>query len=245
MSTKIEILSIPVCNVDMEEAKSSILAYMEDGTAHIVATANAEMIMLAQKDDELAHILRNADMVVPDGAGVLWAAEQQGQAFKERVAGYDLAKVMLAESATRGFSVYLFGGGDGIAEQAARKCQDIYGKINIAGFHSGFFSSAEEKNIIGAIRDSGAKLVLVALGVPKQEKWIAAHLQEMGACTCIGVGGTLDILAGKVTRAPEWMQRNRLEWLYRLGKEPSRFIRMLALPHFVWKVWCSLRDRNR
>ena len=245
MSTKIEILSIPVCNVDMEEAKSSILAYMKDGKSHIIATANAEMIMIAQKDNELAHILQNADMVVPDGAGVLWAAEQQGQAFKERVAGYDLANKMLEEAVKEGFSVYLFGGGDGIADTAVRRCQEIYGKLNIVGFHSGFFSLAEEKDIIKEIRDSGAKLVLVALGVPKQEKWIAAHLRELGACTCIGVGGTLDILAGRATRAPAWMQHHRLEWLYRLGKEPSRFVRMLALPHFVWKVWRSIRNEHR
>ena len=122
------------------------------------------------------------------------------------------------------------------AEQAAANVQQQIGSLHIAGTHSGFFSADEEKDIIEDIRSQGTRILLVALGVPKQEKWISEHLYELGPCVCMGVGGTFDVLAGKAGRAPKWMQDNRLEWLYRLLKEPTRFKRMLALPKFVAAV---------
>lgn len=243
MASKIEILSIPIWNVTMEEAKDFVFTHIEESKPAFIATANAEMVMLAQTDKELASILQNADMVIPDGAGVLWAAEQQGEKFRERVAGFDLSYNLLQESAAKQIPVYLFGGAEGIAHTAAEKCDEKFGKLCIAGIHSGFFSAAEEPGIIADIRNSGAKILLVALGVPKQEKWIEQHLAELGDCVCIGVGGTLDGLAGKVVRAPEWMQRNRLEWLYRLCKEPTRIKRMMALPKFVAAVRFAKRKK--
>lgn len=236
MISTIDILSIPIWNVTMEEARNLAFKCIDEGRAASIATANAEMVMRAQTDRELAHILQHADLVVPDGAGVLWAAEQQGKKFKERVTGVDLACSLLQEAAARQTPVYLFGGAPGIAEQAAANVQQQVGSLHIAGTHSGFFSADEEKDIIEDIRGQGTRILLVALGVPKQEKWISEHLYELGPCVCMGVGGTFDVLAGKVGRAPKWMQDNRLEWLYRLLKEPTRFKRMLALPKFVAAV---------
>ncbi len=232
----IDILSIPVWNVTLEEACAFVFKCVEEGRAASIATANAEMLMKAQADGELAEILRQADMVVPDGAGVLWAAEQQGMCFKERVAGIDLACRILAEAAVRQSPVYLLGGADGVAGQAAANVEKKIGKLHLAGIHSGFFSSDEEQRIIDDIRRGGTQILLVALGVPKQEKWIHDHLYELGPCVCMGVGGTFDVLSGHISRAPEWMQRHRLEWLYRLMKEPSRIKRMTALPRFVAAV---------
>lgn len=236
MISTIDILSIPIWNVTMEEARTLAFKCIDEGRAASIATANAEMVMRAQTDPELAHILQHADLVVPDGAGVLWAAEQQGKKFKERVTGVDLACSLLQEAAARQTAVYLFGGAPGIAEQAAANVQQQFGSLNIVGTHSGFFSADEEGHIIEDIRNQGTRILLVALGVPKQEKWISEHLYELGPCVCMGVGGTLDVLAGKAGRAPKWMQDNRLEWLYRLLKEPTRFKRMLALPKFVAAV---------
>ena len=230
MISTIDILSIPIWNVTMEEARNLAFKCIDEGRAASIATANAEMVMRAQTDRELAHILQHADLVVPDGAGVLWAAEQQGKKFKERVTGVDLACSLLQEAAARQTPVYLFGGAPGIAEQAAANVQQQVGSLHIAGTHSGFFSADEEKDIIEDIRSQGTRILLVALGVPKQEKWISEHLYELGPCVCMGVGGTFD------GRAPKWMQDNRLEWLYRLLKEPTRFKRMLALPKFVAAV---------
>lgn len=239
MSSVIDILSIPIRNVTLREAGDFVFKCVEEGKAASIATANAEMVMLAQEDRELADILRHADMVVPDGAGVLWAAEQQGKKFQERVTGVDLACSLLREAAARQTAVYLFGGAEGVADQAVANMKRLYGDIHIVGTHSGFFSAAEEQGIIDEICSKGTQILLVALGVPKQEKWIRNHLYELGPCVCMGVGGTFDVLSGKACRAPKWMQEHRLEWLYRLMKEPTRFKRMLALPKFVAAVKCG------
>lgn len=236
MISTIPILSIPIYNVTLDEARDFAFQFLAEGKAAAIATANAEMVMLAQEDSELMDILQHADLVVPDGAGVLWAAEQQGKKFKERVTGVDLACSLLAKAAARQTPVYLFGGAEGIAKEAGENMQKQYPGLHIVGTHSGYFSAAEEGEIIADIRRSGAQILLVALGVPKQEKWIHDHLYELGPCIAMGVGGTLDVLAGKVCRAPKWMQEHRVEWLYRLCKEPSRFKRMLALPKFVFAV---------
>lgn len=236
MTSTIDILSVPIQNVTIEEACSYAFRCIDEGKTTSIATANAEMLMRACHDDELAHILQCADLVVPDGAGVLWAAEQQGSHFKERVTGVDLACKLLEEAAVRKTSVYLFGGAEGVADMAAANLQRKYGDVNIVGTHSGFFTAEEEKEIINDIRCKGTQILLVALGVPKQEKWISNHMYELGPCLCMGVGGTLDVLSGKSARAPKWMQEHRLEWLYRFAKEPTRFKRMLALPKFVIAV---------
>lgn len=238
-SNTISILSVPIHNVTLEEACCFAFHCIEEGKAAAIATANAEMVMRAQEDAGLADMLCHADLVVPDGAGVLWAAEQEGKKFKERVAGVDLACKLLEQAAARQTAIYFFGGAEGIAGQAAANMQKQYPGIRIVGTHSGFFTDAEESGIIADIRQKGAQLLLVALGVPKQEKWIRAHLYELGPCVAMGVGGTLDVLAGKSCRAPKWMQERRLEWLYRLAKEPTRCKRMLALPRFVAAVKCS------
>ena len=236
LSSKIDILSVPIANISLAETKDFVFRCIAEGRAASIATANAEMVMRAQKDRELAQALQEADLVIPDGAGVLWAAEQKGQKFKERVTGCDVAELLLKEAAARQTPVYLFGAAAGVADEAAANVEARYGKLNLAGTHSGFFSAAEEKDIIDEIRSHGTRILLVALGVPKQEKWIRDHLYELGPCVCMGVGGTFDVLAGRVGRAPVWMQQNRLEWLYRLCKEPSRFRRMLALPRFMAAV---------
>ncbi len=243
MST-IDVLSVPICNVTRAEACDFVYKCVDEGRAVSIATANAEMVMLAQKDRELHQYLLQADLVVPDGAGVLWAAEQQGRRFKERVTGVDLACSLLQEAAARQTAVYLFGGAEGVAAKAAENLQQQMGTLNIVGTHSGFFSAEEEPQIIEQIRSGGTQILLVALGVPKQEKWIRDHLYELGPCACMGVGGTLDVLSGNVCRAPKWMQEHRLEWLYRLLKEPTRLKRMMALPKFVAAVKWGNRQND-
>ena len=236
MTSTIHILSVPIGNVTKEEACAFAFKCIEEGRAASIATAIAEMVMRAQSDEELADILRHADLVVPDGAGVLWAAEQIGKQFKERVAGIDLACRLVGEAALRQTPVYFFGGAEGVARDAAANLEKQVGKLHIVGTHSGFFTDEEEKQIIEEIRSGGTQLLFVALGVPKQEKWIRDHLYELGPCVCMGVGGSLDVLSGRLDRAPKWMQEHRLEWLYRLLKEPTRIKRMMALPQFVAAV---------
>lgn len=236
MRMKISVLDIMIDCVTMQEAVDTIQRFIDSGKPHLIATANAEMVMFSQQDRELADILNHADLVVPDGAGVVWAARYQGAPMPERVAGYDLAQRLLALSAQRGHRVFMFGGAPGVAEKAKAAAEKNYPGLQIAGTRSGFFSPEDEAAIINEIREAEPAILLAALGVPKQEKWLQAHLSALNVPICMGVGGTFDVMAGNVRRAPVWMQRANLEWLFRLLNQPSRAIRMLALPRFVLKV---------
>lgn len=233
---RIPVLGVMIDALTMAEAVERVSAFITERGPHLVATANAEMVMMAKQDEGLAKILAAADLVVPDGAGVVWAARHQGYEMPERVAGYDLAQHLLALSATQGYKVYFFGGAPGVADTAKEKAEAWYPGINIVGTRNGFFTAEDEAAIITAIRESSADILLVALGVPKQEKWLAAHLHKLGVPVSIGVGGSFDVMAGLVERAPLWMQRAGLEWFFRLSKQPSRLMRMLSLPRFALQV---------
>lgn len=236
LRNQLSILSVPIDVVTMQQAVERAQSLMAEPGLHMIATANAEMVMLAQKHSGMKRILREADLVVPDGAGVLWAAEQEGKSFPERVAGCDLLVELLRVAAREQIPVYFLGAAEGVADEAVRRVSREVGPLNVVGTHSGFFDRDEEKAIIRQIEDGGAKLVFVALGVPKQEEWIIENLAHLDGVVAMGVGGSFDVLAGNIKRAPLWMQKNRLEWLYRLYLEPSRIIRMLALPKFMLAV---------
>ena len=236
MRAKVNVLGIPVDSITMESAVAKIEVFIQEASPHLIATANAEMIMLAQQDGELSDILKHASLVVPDGAGVVWAARYQGNEVHERVAGFDLTQRLLAEAAQKEYRVYFFGAGPGIAEKAKQTAEARYPGINIVKTRDGYFTAADENEIVEDIVRAQPHILLVALGVPKQEKWLMRNLHRLQVPVAIGVGGTLDVMAGAVKRAPLWMQQANLEWLYRLLKQPQRAIRMLALPRFVLKV---------
>lgn len=239
MRNQISVLSVPIDTVTIDEAVDKVYHLSKEPGFHMVATANAEMVMMAQNDKELHEILTKADLVVPDGAGVLWAAEQKGEHFPERVAGYDLACRLCAASAKDSLPIYCLGAAPGVAEKAMAAMQKEFGSLPVVGIHDGYFKEADEEPLIKEITESGAKLVLLALGVPKQEKWMYHKLQHLDGVVAMGVGGSFDVMAGMIPRAPKWMQEHRLEWLYRLFKQPSRLMRMMALPRFMWKVKTS------
>lgn len=228
---KAKILGVNVDCLTMNDAVAQIGNLTLSKKPKMVATANAEMLMMADADAELKAILNAAALVTADGAGTVWAGRQLGYEVPERVAGVDLVIKLLE----KGYKTFMFGAAEGIADAAAAKAEKAY-RANIAGTNNGYFTSADEQTIINKINASGAQILLVALGVPKQEKWIYNNLSKLQVPVSIGVGGTLDVLAGKVKRAPLWMQRARLEWLYRALKEPSRAGRLAALPKFVIKV---------
>ena len=239
MAERVNILGVDVDAVTMAEAVDVVRRAMDTRAGVMVATANAEMLMRATHDEELRRILNASALVVPDGAGTVWAARHLGHAMPERVAGYDLAQELLRCAPAEGRRVYFFGSAPGVAEKAKAKAEQIYPGIEIVGVRNGFFSSADNAAIIAEIRAACPDLLLVALGVPKQEKWIAAHLAELDVPAAIGVGGTLDVMAGVMKRAPHWMQKAKLEWLFRGLMQPKRAGRLLALPKFVLKVHAS------
>lgn len=220
----------------MPEAVAAVEYYMDARAGVTVATANAEMIMRATKDAALRDVLAAAALVVPDGAGTVWAARHLGHAMPERVAGYDLVQELLRRAPATHRRVYFFGAAPGVAEKAKAKAEQLYPGIKIVGVRDGFFSADMNDAIISDIRTARPDLLLVALGVPKQEKWIHEHLAALGVPVAIGVGGTLDVMAGVMKRAPRWMQKAKLEWLFRGMLQPKRAGRLLALPKFVLKV---------
>ena len=236
---QVEILGVNVNSLTMAQAVEAVQQFIAEKKVALVATANAEMLMRATQDEELKDILNQADLVVPDGAGTVWAAGHLGEPRPERVAGFDLAQELMREAPSRGDRVYFFGSAPGVADKAKAKAEELYPGIQVVGVRNGFFSEADEPQIIADIRAAKPDILLAALGVPKQEKWLKKHMQELQVPVSIGVGGTLDVMAGVMERAPLWMQKAKLEWLFRGLKQPSRAGRLLALPKFVLKVVAS------
>ena len=236
---KVEILGVSVAAVTMAEAVSVIEEFIEQKAKVLIATANAEMLMRATYDHEFCQILNEAGLVVPDGAGTVWAAHHLGYAMPERVAGYDLAQELMRLAPRKKTRIFFFGAGPGVAEAAKAKAEQLYPGIEIVGVRNGFFTADDEAAIIAQIKEAKPDLLLVALGVPKQEKWIHKNLAELGVPVAIGVGGTFDVMAGVMKRAPLWVQKAKLEWLFRGLLQPKRAGRLLALPKFVLKVCAS------
>lgn len=234
--TPIKILGVPVHPYTMKGAVEKILERVSQSKKTFVVTANAEIIMMGQSDDEYMEILNNAALVLPDGAGTVWAGRKLGYEVPERVAGYDLFLNLMTEAAQKKLKVFFFGSAPGVAEEAKQKCEMLYPGVSIVGCRDGYFKEEDNLAIVEEINNSGADLLFVALGAPKQEKWLAKFQDILKPSLLMGIGGSFDVVAGKMERAPKWMQDASLEWLFRLYKQPSRLGRMLVLPKFVIKV---------
>lgn len=233
----VKILGVPVHPLTMDESVAVLEEKLQKKEQAFVVTANAEIIMMCQQDKEYNNIVsEQADLVLPDGAGAVWAGRYLGNEVPERVAGFDLYNQLLKLSADKGYKAYFFGGAPGVAEAAKNKAEELYPGVQIVGCRNGYFTEAEEEAIIKEINDAAPDMLFVALGAPKQEKWLVKYRNQLKPRVLMGIGGSFDVLAGKMERAPKWMQEASLEWAFRLYKQPSRFMRMLALPKFVLKV---------
>ena len=228
---KYDILGVQVDNVTMDEAVAAVAEYMSSEKAHIVVTPNAEILLMCESDSELKASIDKASFVAPDGIGVLKAAEILGTPLKEKVAGCELGFNLLKEAAKGGHGVFLLGAKPGVAQTAAQKlCEKVPGLI-ISGTHDGYFKDDDE--VINQINESGADVLWVCLGAPKQEKWMAKNKDKLKVGVMLGLGGSLDVYAGNVKRAPKFMIKCKAEWLYRLIKEPWRFSRMIKIPRIL------------
>ncbi len=239
---KHEILGVGVNSLRMADAVNLVEKYMDDRANVIVATANAEMLMNATRDADLKRILNSAALVVPDGAGTVWAAHQLGYDMPERVAGYDLAQELMKRAPQKDRRIFFFGSAPGVADKAKLKAEELYPGINIVGTRNGFFTEKDIPDILEEIKKANPDLLLVALGVPKQEKFLDKYYKELGVPVSIGVGGTFDVMAGVMKRAPLWMQKAKLEWLFRGMLQPKRAGRLLALPKFVLRIWAEKKQ---
>lgn len=194
------------------------------------------MVVHAQRDARFRAIVNDSVLSLCDTVGLLAVARRRGAPLRERVTGVELIERLCAGAAAEGLPVYFLGGAVGIAADAAAKVQSQYPALRIAGARSGYFRDDETPAIVRAIAQSDARLLFAGLGSPRQEYWLAEHLHETGCGAGVGVGGSFDVIAGRIERAPRLVRRFGLEWLYRLVREPWRWRRQLALPLFVWLV---------
>ncbi|HEY3377818.1 MAG TPA: WecB/TagA/CpsF family glycosyltransferase [Armatimonadota bacterium] len=238
---RVAILDVPIDPLTMAQALGRIDEFIRSRAPHHIFTADASGIMRAQDEPVLLDIVQQADMVTPDGAGVMLASHLHGVQLPERVSGVDLVEAISALAAQRGYRIYLFGAADGVAQSAADTLQARYAGLTIAGTRHGFFAAEEAGAIAREIAETKPDALFVGLGIPKQEQFIRTHFHTLGVPVMIGIGGSFDVISGRLQRAPRWMQRTGLEWLYRFAQEPTRLPRLAALPQFVIAAWRSAR----
>lgn len=232
-----EILGVRVDNVTYQEALEKAKKLIESGGKHYIVTPNPEIVVAAQKDRRFKEILNKSSLSIPDGIGLVWGARVLGKNLPERVTGTDLLEGLAALAAEHGFSLFLLGGGEGVAEKAAARLKTRYPTLKIAGTYAGESSSASDTFARRRLAKLKIDILAVAFGAPRQERWIARNLPHLNVRLAIGVGGALDYISGEKPRAPIWLQKVGLEWLFRLIKEPSRLKRQLSLPYFSYLVF--------
>ncbi len=232
----IHILDMPVHHVTMRDALETIDGFIRSGVSHHVVTADASMLVMAQQDADLRAIVGGADLITPDSEGILWASRQQGQALSERVSGVEIVERLCERSSHHGQKIYFLGAAPGIAEGAKARMEAKYPGAQIVGTRNGFFTDADLPQVLADIRACRPDVLCVAMGIPKQEKWIARHREALGVPVLIGVGGTLDVLSDTVKRAPKIMRQLKLEWLWRVLKNPRKIGKVMLLPRFVLLV---------
>ncbi len=241
----VTILGVRVHCVDFPQTLAQMTQWIEGGNGqptalHQICTVNPEFIMEARRDPQFAQVLRQADLCVPDGIGILWAARRQGVQLAERVTGSDGIYRICQRAAERGWTIFLLGAATGVAAEAAQRLVALYPALHIVGTYSGSPQAHSWAEIVQRIQATQPDILLVAYGHPQQDLWIARHRQELPVKVAMGVGGAFDFVAGITQRAPRWMQRWGVEWLYRLIRQPWRWRRMASLPAFVI---ASLRAR--
>lgn len=249
----ISVLGLRLDLVGLEQAANWIVATAEESSrtdgelpvTRVAASFNPELVMKTQSDPRAAEALLAADLCYADGVGAVWAAKRQGARLTdvgrglrdmERVAGIDLAQRVLQLAAAKDLPVFFLGAAEGIADEAARRQEAALPGLRIVGCHHGYFGTADEADVVRAIRESGARILLVAMGAPRQEIFLQRHKHGLGPAAALGVGGSFNVWSGNVKRAPEWTQRARVEWLYRLASDPRRLRRQMVLPRYAAQV---------
>ncbi|EOC99540.1 WecB/TagA/CpsF family glycosyltransferase [Caldisalinibacter kiritimatiensis] len=247
MVQSIKIMGVRVDKVTLNSAEREAKGYLKQNDTNVIYTPNTEIVMAAKKDNKLKRILNDGDLIVPDGIGLVYASRIKKKPLAERVTGYDLSIKLLEIANKNGYKLFLLGGKQGVAKEASEKIKKKYPNIKIAGYHHGYFKGThigykghdEEKKVIEQINSVNPDILFVGFGAPKQEIWIHNNKHDLNTKLIIGNGGTLDVLAGRVKRAPMIYQKLGLEWLYRLIKEPRRVKRQAVLPLFALKVLFS------
>ncbi|MGQ9768220.1 MAG: WecB/TagA/CpsF family glycosyltransferase [Anaerolineae bacterium] len=230
------ILGVRVDALTYDDLRERIAGFIAAGGPHQICTANPEFVMEARRNPPFREVLAQADLVLADGVGLLWAARWLGHHLPQRVTGSDGVPLIAAWAAKAGWRIFLLGAAPGVAKRAGQILVQRYPGLQVVGAYAGSPADAEAPEIIARIQAAQPHVLFVAYGAPKQDLWIAKHREALGVPVMMGVGGTLDFIAGVQKRAPLWVQRLNLEWLFRLITQPWRWRRQLDLPRFVWAV---------
>jgi N-acetylglucosaminyldiphosphoundecaprenol N-acetyl-beta-D-mannosaminyltransferase len=242
--SSVRILGVRVDALTYEGLLAAIGEFVVQGTPHQIATLNPEFVMAAHSNAAFRDVLEQADLCMADGVGLLWAARRQGHPLPERVTGSDGVPLIAGRAAQAGLGLYLLGAAPGVAERAARVLAERYPGLRITGTCAGSPAEEDAERIVALVRDASPDILFVAFGAPQQDLWIARHSEALCVPVMMGVGGAFDHIAGVRRRAPYWLQRLNLEWLFRLVTQPWRWRRQLALPKFVWAVLSQKTEKE-
>lgn len=240
--TRTPLFGIAFDDIPMPEAAEAALRLIGRGDGAYAVTPNPEIVLAARKDPALQEAITGADLILPDGVGLVWASKILGRPLQNRLQGIDFASALMERLSKNCGSVYLLGAKPGVAEEAAKRLAAAYPGLRIAGTRNGYFRDDEEDEILGEIRAAGPDLTLVCLGFPRQELWMKNNVSRVGRGLMIGLGGAMDVYAGQKKRAPEPMRRLGMEWLYRLAQEPRRIGRVLRLPGILF---AAIKEKGR
>jgi len=235
-----KILGVNVTITDYQQLKEEISNNIENNKKSFIVAINPEKILKARKDNNLKELLNSAEYQIPDGIGVVYASKIRKGQIKSRITGIDCMEMLCELSNEKGYKIFLYGAKEETVNQAKEKLEEKFSNIQIVGTICGY--EKDNKKIIKKINDSKADIVFVALGSPKQENWIKANRNKVNAKIFQGVGGSFDVISGNIKRAPIWMQKCGLEWLYRLIKEPKRIFRQLKLIKFLGLILLNRKD---
>lgn len=238
---RINVLGVGFDNLKMEEAVDRAMELICSQGTHYVVTPNPEIVEICRENPEVCRAVNGADLVLPDGIGIIKGAAMLGTPMKEKTPGVEFAAQLMGRMAKESQSLYLLGAKPGVAEQAGERLIKQYPGLRIAGTHDGYFK--DNQSVVASIRQSGADVAFVCLGAPKQELWMEEYANATGAHLLCGLGGSLDVFAGVVERAPKFWSDHGLEWFYRLCKEPRRIGRMMKLPLFLVHIRQEKRKR--
>jgi N-acetylglucosaminyldiphosphoundecaprenol N-acetyl-beta-D-mannosaminyltransferase len=234
------VLGIPIHPVSPEKTLEVLDQAIEAGTKMRIVTLNPEMIMRAQTDQRLARAICGADLTVPDGVGVVWAMRRKGIKGQTRIAGVDLIESLLDQRRLqnkRGLRLFLLGGRPGVAAEAGERLRLRWPFVEIVGSRDGYFSVQENEEVLQEVNKAAPDLLLAGMGLPKQELWLAEYWERLRVKLAVGIGGGLNLWAGRIKRAPQLVRRMGLEWLFRTFHEPQRITRLKTLPSFVLEVF--------
>ncbi len=239
---KTDILGVLFDNYTVDEAVDVATESLDNKKGFVIFTPNPEIVNVTKKDKEFTKILNSADIVTPDGIGIVYASKILKGNITSRAPGFDISKGIIEKLDKKGGSLYIFGGKPGVAELAAENLKKEYKNLVICGVHNGYFD--DDSEIIESVAQASPDLLMVCLGAPKQEKWIYKNKEKLNAGIIIGAGGSVDVLSGQVKRAPEFYTKHGLEWFYRLITQPTRIKRMIKLPLFLIDVMVKGEKNN-